>query len=550
MIDANGGGTPKRLTDEKLFPAKPTWSPDGKQHRLLRDGGSGVAHRRIEAMTLSTGAKERPTHREISSAHGRAGRWRCAAAVAAGARARRRSRDRRGREHRLRPGQPVLQRRGRAPPTSCRQSETAACCRPGSPACSPLGRRPVLLRRAVRVHGVLRPHLGAAEGDHASRARATATTRPRAPPATSTTSTAPGAASGPAGSRDEGYYSFDLGPWHLVALNSNCTHRRLRRGLRAGALAARRPRGAPDRRARSPTCTPGASAPGARRRALDGAAVPGAVRGRRRRRARRARAPLRAVRPADLGRAQLPRSASGSSWSAPAGTRWARSERRKKNSEVLDNATFGVLELTLQASGVLLAVHRARRRDVLRLRVAAPATACRLRARARRSRSRSPAQAKSKTQVHDARHGRATTCCAAPAARDVICGLGGNDRIEGSGGNDVLRGGDGNDRIGGGDGRDRIDGDRGNDVLSGGRGRDLIRGGGGNDRAARPGRRRPALRRGRAQPAARQRRQRLPRRRPRTAVARRSSAAAAAATRRRRSAATWCAASSGIDRGA
>ena len=33
-----------------------------------------------------------------------------------------------------------------------------------------------------------------------------------------------GAASGPAGNRDEGYYSFDLGAWHLVALNTNCTH--------------------------------------------------------------------------------------------------------------------------------------------------------------------------------------------------------------------------------------------------------------------------------------------------------------------------------------
>ena len=28
--------------------------------------------------------------------------------------------------------------------------------------------------------------------------------------------------SGPAGDRDKGYYSFDLGAWHLVALNSNC----------------------------------------------------------------------------------------------------------------------------------------------------------------------------------------------------------------------------------------------------------------------------------------------------------------------------------------
>src|SRR5215208_200255 len=33
----------------------------------------------------------------------------------------------------------------------------------------------------------------------------------------------PGVLDGPAGARDKGYYSFDLGAWHLVALNSNCS---------------------------------------------------------------------------------------------------------------------------------------------------------------------------------------------------------------------------------------------------------------------------------------------------------------------------------------
>jgi acid phosphatase type 7 len=33
----------------------------------------------------------------------------------------------------------------------------------------------------------------------------------------------PGAADGPAGPRGRGYYSFDLGGWHLIALNSNCS---------------------------------------------------------------------------------------------------------------------------------------------------------------------------------------------------------------------------------------------------------------------------------------------------------------------------------------
>jgi len=32
-----------------------------------------------------------------------------------------------------------------------------------------------------------------------------------------------GAFSGRAGDRDKGYYSFDLGAWHVIALNSNCS---------------------------------------------------------------------------------------------------------------------------------------------------------------------------------------------------------------------------------------------------------------------------------------------------------------------------------------
>src|SRR5438093_209035 len=31
-----------------------------------------------------------------------------------------------------------------------------------------------------------------------------------------------GVSSGPAGQRGKGYYSYDIGAWHLIALNSNC----------------------------------------------------------------------------------------------------------------------------------------------------------------------------------------------------------------------------------------------------------------------------------------------------------------------------------------
>jgi hypothetical protein len=75
--------------------------------------------------------------------------------------------------------------------------------------------------------------------------------------------------------------------------------------------------------------------------------------------------------------------------------------------------------------------------------------------------------------------------------RDVICGLGGNDRLLGAAGKDVLAGGGGEDRLGGGDGGDllfggsggdRLAGGSGNDRLHGGNGRDRLRGGPGGDR--------------------------------------------------------------------
>ena len=46
-----------------------------------------------------------------------------------------------------------------------------------------------------------------------------------------------------AGDPTKGYYSYELGDWHVVALNSNCAARRwLRRRISAGALAPGRPR--------------------------------------------------------------------------------------------------------------------------------------------------------------------------------------------------------------------------------------------------------------------------------------------------------------------
>jgi acid phosphatase type 7 len=59
------------------------------------------------------------------------------------------------------------------------------------------------------------------------------------------------------------------------------------------------------------------------------------------------------------------------------------------------------------------------------------------------------------------------------AGSDVVCGLGGRD---------VIRGGDGDDVIVGGGGKDRLIGGRGNDRLYGNARRDILRGQSGNDR--------------------------------------------------------------------
>lgn len=64
---------------------------------------------------------------------------------------------------------------------------------------------------------------------------------------------------------------------------------------------------------------------------------------------------------------------------------------------------------------------------------------------------------------------------------DVICGFDGDDRIFGRGGADVIVGGDGNDKLSGGPGKDRILGEGGNDRIRGGAGADLMIGGRGRD---------------------------------------------------------------------
>jgi hypothetical protein len=67
-------------------------------------------------------------------------------------------------------------------------------------------------------------------------------------------------------------------------------------------------------------------------------------------------------------------------------------------------------------------------------------------------------------------------------ANDVICGLAGNDQLRGADGDDTILGGDGKDTISGDRGRDRIYGNGGHDGTDGGSGRDVLLGGSGRDR--------------------------------------------------------------------
>jgi Ca2+-binding RTX toxin-like protein len=67
------------------------------------------------------------------------------------------------------------------------------------------------------------------------------------------------------------------------------------------------------------------------------------------------------------------------------------------------------------------------------------------------------------------------------SGQDVICGLAGGDRISSGAGNDLIRGGAGRDRIRAGDGNDILLGQSGNDRLFGDRGRNRLYGGRGRD---------------------------------------------------------------------
>ena len=111
---------------------------------------------------------------------------------------------------------------------------------------------------AAEFERLLRPELGPPQGAHQARRRAiTSTARPRRSGYFDYFGSA-------AGERGKGWYSYDLGAWHIVVLNSNCDEvGGCGPGLRAAPVAPAGPCGERRAAAWAPTGTIRASAPAA-----------------------------------------------------------------------------------------------------------------------------------------------------------------------------------------------------------------------------------------------------------------------------------------------
>jgi len=293
-----------------------------------------------------------------------------------------------------------------------------------------------------------------------------------------------GQQSGPAGDRDKGYYSFDLGSWHLVALNTNCTQ------VAAGSSPDGCAAGSPQERwlrsdlaAHRSSCTLAywheplfnsglrGNSPESQAfwQALYEAGADVVVSADAHDYERFGpQAPLATADPAHGIREFVV--GTGGAFLTP----WS---SVKPNSEVRQNETFGVLALTLRAASY-------------DWRFLPEAGETFTDAGTGGCHGRNPAFGPSSSQAPvpldvarcTIRGTSGNDRLVGTSKRDVICGLGGNDVIRGRGGNDVIRGGAGNDRMYGGAGNDRIYGEGGSDLLRGQRGSDRLVGGPGRDR--------------------------------------------------------------------
>jgi hemolysin type calcium-binding protein len=293
-----------------------------------------------------------------------------------------------------------------------------------------------------------------------------------------------GRRTGPAGERGKGYYSFDVGSWHLIALNSGCD--RIDRGPAADGCAVGSPQ---ERWLRSDLATHRNSctlaywhAPrfnsGLRGNSLAGAPFWDAL--------YEAGAdvilggdphhyerfapqtpngdpdPMRGIREFVAGTG----GAFFTSWSS-----------LKPNSEIRENKAFGVLTLALHGGSY-----------EWRFLPEAGKTFTDYGSGACHGRTPGFGPAAANPAPAPQPHSKCTITgtdgddrLAGTPKKDIICGLGGDDRIRGRGGNDVILAGAGSDRVYGGAGNDRIYGGRGNDVLRGQSGNDRVVGQKGKD---------------------------------------------------------------------
>jgi acid phosphatase type 7 len=305
-----------------------------------------------------------------------------------------------------------------------------------------------------------------------------------------------GVNNGPAGERGKGYYSFDVGTWHLIALNSNCsrvpcsTGSAQERWLRADLASHRNactlaywhhPRFSSghdgDNQFMQPIW-----------QALFDADADVVLVGHSHDYERFAPQNARGRKDTARGIRQFVVGTGGAFFTGIGGVR--------PNSEVRQNNTYGVLKLTLHPTGYdWRFVPEAGKQfsdagsDVCHTAAFAappsappspppaspapggisPPPAARVTLNPRTGR---PSSGK----------GAVTCTIVGSEGKDVVRGTPGSDVICGLGGRDRIRGGDGDDVIVGGGGKDRLAGGRGNDRLYGNARRDVLRGQSGNDR--------------------------------------------------------------------
>jgi acid phosphatase type 7 len=293
-----------------------------------------------------------------------------------------------------------------------------------------------------------------------------------------------GKENGPAGPRDKGYYSFDVGAWHLIGLNTNCDS--IDRGAAADGCAAGSPQERwlrADLKAHQNSCTlaywhrprfnsglrSDSTASAAFWQALYEAGADVILSGDPHNYERFAPQDPNGIADPARGIREFVAGTGGAfftSWSS-----------QKRNSEVRYNRAFGVIVLTLHAASY-------------DWRFVPETDGTFTDFGSGGCHGRTPGfGANDPAPPPEAARSRCTIVGTSGDDRivgtsksDVICGLGGNDRIRGGAGNDVTLAGSGSDRVWGGRGRDRIYGDSGNDVLRGQKGNDRIVGGEGKDR--------------------------------------------------------------------